>query len=506
MTLAEDIAGWLRENRGPDGRVLDPVHHENGTYADGWAALVFGLMAYRTGDAGWGRACDESLRIARAQPPDSEFDQLALLLLALAAERHGGAPPGSTGVPRRADIALYPGGRLVSNNWVAMRALSRSLQAAAPDPSLTALWERVLGWQGPSGLFRDAPIGVATPVTYHAKFCAMLGLAALLTPDRCPLEAIKAALRRGLDALVELISPAGMLAPYGRSRNALFGYAAAVTALRCGAKVLKEPPYLWAANSLLRRLRQAQQADGHIPCVLGSGEQSRCDWDVYVNNPDYNAYAAGLLALEDELLGPLRGAPPAFPKDGVKRVGPLLVARRAGVYAVFSAEGESAPYGTPFFCDYRYYGMQLLYLERDGETLWTPIAYRWPGEDRERLTYQPRAWLPAVEGRYCVRVYDEVRVEQRGMRVRIEGRGVPELYLSVGRWERALRRVLKRPPLQFHSRKLAGVTLIRRLEFNLETCALWGGAVLEGGDGMGLELGLTGWDPDPESAAAGWDE
>ena len=39
-----------------------------------------------------------------------------------------------------------------------------------------------------------------------------------------------------------------------------------------------------------------QGADGHVPGVLNDGETEKVDWDVYVRNTDYNAYAAAMLS------------------------------------------------------------------------------------------------------------------------------------------------------------------------------------------------------------------
>ena len=117
------LARWLRSHADPPGRVRDPLHGEYGTYADGFAALAFGLAGEFPGETGWEEACARSCRIALARPPDSEFDQLALLLLAAL------APPGAKLPFRVEDVRLYRGGRLVSNNWVAMRALNYSLRA-----------------------------------------------------------------------------------------------------------------------------------------------------------------------------------------------------------------------------------------------------------------------------------------------------------------------------------------------------------------------------------------
>src|SRR4051794_21938081 len=78
--LGPTMAGWLRANQKPDGRILAPVHREPGTYAAGFAGLAFGLMALRTGVTAWMDSCRLSVNTARQRPRDSEFDQLALLL------------------------------------------------------------------------------------------------------------------------------------------------------------------------------------------------------------------------------------------------------------------------------------------------------------------------------------------------------------------------------------------------------------------------------------------
>ncbi|CAN0295086.1 unnamed protein product, partial [Phaeothamnion confervicola] len=181
-----------------------------------------------------------------------------------------------------------------------MRALSHSLVAqktGRPEDRERAgnLWSRVLSWQSESGLFVDSPGGLACPPTYHAKFCAMLALAQEFT-DQDESGQMRQALLRGLDSLAGLVSPGGVLIPYGRSRHTLFGYAAAILALNWGARHA-DIKYAAPAHRLLKRLSAFQQGDGHIPCLLGPGEDRKANWDVYINNPDYNSYAAALLLL-----------------------------------------------------------------------------------------------------------------------------------------------------------------------------------------------------------------
>ncbi|MCE7875632.1 hypothetical protein DYH09_35425, partial [bacterium CPR1] len=115
--LATRLTGWLCDRVLATGRVTDSVHHEHGTYAEGFATLALALQP--GGDAAREQALRLTLRHSLARPRDSEFDQLALLLLCL-------RRPGEYLQP--SDIRVYDGRRVVSRNWIAMRALSFSLR------------------------------------------------------------------------------------------------------------------------------------------------------------------------------------------------------------------------------------------------------------------------------------------------------------------------------------------------------------------------------------------
>jgi hypothetical protein len=522
MALGAALAHWLRESQQPDGRVVDSTHGEPGSYADGFAALAFGLMALRTGDRSWIRPCRTALAITRRRPRHSEFDQLARLLLAssIAEAPQVTAIFGSTCVPAAAEVDLYRGKRLVSHNWIAMRALNYSLRGRltgrkSDRTEAARLWESVLGWQTPDGLFIDSPGGEATPTTYHAKFCAMLTVA--FSETDVGSEAMLAALRRGLDALARLISPAGVLVPFGRSRGTLFGSAAAILALSRGALLCDEPSYGLLAHRMLARLRDFLCSDGHIPCVLNRGETHRQDWDVYVNNADYNAYAAALLLMADR--SGISAAPGCLASRGslsasgelardhalaVDRIGPILTVRHGNLFAAFSSEGQTVPFGTPFFCDHRYYGMQLLWIEEAGQSLFEPAPYRWRGGQDRVLLVDPTmsAWIPYVtarDQRYCVRRYGDVRVRHTGSVVTLEGEGQPDAYQPVSRWQRGAAAWLSpatgRPAAVFRTRRLPGVSLHREIILDLDRRTI--GAVTDVSGRLPqaarLELGAHEW-------------
>jgi len=374
-----------------------------------------------------------------------------------------------------------------------MRAVSFALRAqltgrAADAGRSMRLLRGVLRLQTSDGLFVDSPGGRATPVTYHAKFCAMLALMLdyerCLEPDSVGAGEVTHALRRGLDALEPLVSPKGVLAPFGRSRNTLFGYGAACAALTAGVRLFGDARYRQAASRLIERMRAYQRPDGHVPCCLNDREAEKWDWDVYINNPDYNAYAAAMLLTSGAEVSPgAQSDGPQIACSIVRRVGPLAIIRSEGLYAVIVAEGQSVVRGTPFFCDHRYYGMQPLHVEKDGQILLEPEPYLWKGGEDRRALVDPTSnrWLPYIEHagrRYCVRVYDTVDVRETNGVVLIEGEGVPEHYEPVARWVRGVRNKLTNRfgcanPV-FAARPLNGVRLRRRLRLNLTSGALEG--------------------------------
>lgn len=455
--LATRLTGWLCDRVLATGRVTDSVHNEHGTYAEGFATLALALQP--GGDPARERALRLTLRHSLARPRDSEFDQLALLLLCL-------RRPGE--YLRPSDIRVYDGRRAVSRNWIAMRALNFALRARLTGKRADAaraeqLWKKVLSWQTSEGLFLDSPVGEVAPVTYHAKFCATLALEARELGQ--PSAERTSALERGLDALEALVSPSGVLVPYGRSRGALFGYAAAALALLLAGN----PSQRQAGWRLVARMGEFLQSDGHIPCVLNQGEAERLDWDVYVNNPDYNAYAAALFSM----LGDVRPEP-TEPSAGVpvRQLGPLCILQSETAYVAVVTSGQSAPWNTPFFCDFRTYGMQPLWWEEGGKCLLSPVPYHWQGESKMEPLVSPvgHGWLPWLRrGKHLFlpRVYSEIQVTDEGQGVvRIEGRGKVTAYTRVARWIRGLFALLMLPIPQFWVRTLP-LEVVRVLRFDL---------------------------------------
>lgn len=446
LELASRLAHWLRtRQKAGAGRVLDSVHFVSGSYADGFAALVFYLL-------GWEEAAQQALRVSLKRGLDSEFDSLAhALILRLL--------PDADWSPLR-NRPLYEGDQIVSKNWALFRALSRELYGKR------GCFE-ALQSQQPSGLFPDSPSGQATPTCYHAKICSVLALHTALLESREHSQRLE----KGLDALLCLIGPNGYIVPYGRSRNTLFAYASAYLGLRLGARLFQEGRYSWGAARVLQRMRSFVAEDGHIPACLNTGEWMRQDWDVYINNPDYNAYAAACLLIAQRLAPEVPAE--VSPATATCQLGPLLVARGSGHYFSCSLAGESAPYGSPFFCDLRYAGMVPLLYEIEGQSTVFHGDYCWDGRDQTRRSLvdpELSPWIPYVErrdGRYWVQNYDSVEVDVQPDRLIVHGRGTPTASFPRRNWQRFLEsRIQRRPALQMDRRALArSLEVTMRVDF-----------------------------------------
>ncbi len=447
--LHENLCGWLVASQDANGRVRDRVHGNRGSYAEGWAALALGLLPSPSAECA--RAFDRALAHSTRQPISSEFDSLAQQLLLQAA-------PARLSQSQRASLESRPQGNpagLVSNNWVILRGLTWALRYAQSGhaehlaEALKAM--RPLQRQLPSGLFPDSPYGQATPVCYHAKICACLALLTRLCPPET-WEPFVEPLQRGLEALRWLVSPQGRLVPYGRSRNSLFAYASASLALALGGQFFSNPRHLQAAEALARHMHGYQRGDGHIPAVLNDREWLREDWDVYINNPDYNAYAAGCLGLIARL-----AAPPAQavdePEVGYRDLGPLWVWRGAEAYWAVSTSGEFAPEGTPFFSDHRYAALQPLLVDRGNHLQEFATPYCWDGRDQTRACLgDPRfhPWTPFISERsrlYWAPFAQHVDVrplhDNQGTleSVTLELTAQPMHLRPLAAWERAVQRI-----------------------------------------------------------------
>ncbi|GBD28106.1 hypothetical protein HRbin31_00118 [bacterium HR31] len=319
-----------------------------------------------------------------------------------------------------------------TNNWHAMRAvclLQRGLalgRAADVEAARRCMQHEVLPLQGGSGLFADyPPRGSAgdrcTPLTYHAKFCAMLAMFLSDLPD----AQVQEALRRGVIALTYLCAPDGETLYFGRSCNSLYGYAATLYALRRSLEQAvvggeQATRAAAAASRVAGFLGHLLWADGASRTYPTPFERERLGWDDYVNRLDYAAFAAYLLVQTPEGPPVRWGVEPV--RWGTEEAG-LWVERDGDRFAAFSTRGQFHP-GSYLFADARYSGLQVLSWKHGGRTVVPPPPHEMSDPTEPRWV----GFMPVVEAAgvpWAVRQYGEVRSFPSSKGVAFAGRGLP---------------------------------------------------------------------------------
>ncbi len=437
ITLAEGVVQRLISLQQPDGNLRDPVS-DIPLPPDHYGTVLFAAACTLTGStAGAPEAAERAiryyLRVPRSARAAHELNNLGLLRVYRRWRGSSVAPDLQTAIA--AHLHRMPFASLtsnVTNNWHAMRAVcfaQRSrLFGSERDrrAALACLHSHVLVLQGSDGLFADYPApgrggDRATPLTYHAKFCAMLAMFLQEIDD----EAAAAALARGVSALARLCAPNGESLYFGRGCNSVYGYASAVYgalhALDCGVVAGADRNLVaQAATRMANLLLRMRQPSGSVRAYPTQFECERLGWDDFVHRLDYNAFAAFLLLQTPgtQLRAEVPCAPAGFdaPQAG------LLARERDGVFAAFSIRGQLNT-GSYLFSDARYTGMQPLTLQYSGRTIIPPP----PHDPASPADPSWIGFMPAlsVDGQiWAVRAYDEVRISD-GNFVAIAGRGTP---------------------------------------------------------------------------------
>lgn len=438
-TTAEAIVGWLASHQQPDGNLYDPIAR-GALPADHYGTMLFAAACTLARDPGAvgdhaERAVRYFLSLPRVARGAHELNNLGLLCV-LRRWRESDIQP-----ELQRTISAYlrrmPFESVTStatNNWEAMRAVCLAqrghLLGSAADlrASRECLYARVLPLQGSDGLFADYPAvdgpgGRATPLTYHAKICAMLAMLLQSLQD----DAARTALARGVNALAGLCAPNGETTYFGRGSNSLYGYAAAAYALShaLALGVIADEvrgTVAQAARRMAGFLAGLRSPDGRMRLYPTALDAEQRAWDDYVHRLDYNAFCAFMLLQAHE-----RYELPDAPRNPARRFDApdagLIVRDREGVFAAFSTRGQFNT-GSYLFMDARYSGMQPLTLQCDGRTIVPP-----PPHDARAPT-DPRwsGFMPVISvagETYAVRVYDEVRVIDDDDFVALVGRGTP---------------------------------------------------------------------------------
>jgi hypothetical protein len=484
--LATGVVHWLLARqlpsgaiRGEDGRA-SPADH----YAHAFAALAMALVASRERRSDLWGAVTQAIGYTLALPPamrrEQEFNSLALLMLT-ACVRDTDAAPHDLRAALEAAIRdpafLYDGERTVSNNWLAMRAVCFLMAARLLSDERCrlrgeALVRETLGRQLPDGIFVDYPGDVrtefATPLTYHAKTCAMLCMAA----DYTERETVAPAVIRGLQALTALMSPHGECLYFGRSCNSLFGLAATYYALRTVGAWEPTGPWAAEADRLWPGIAERRESDGHLRLTPDRDEARRSGWDVYYHTEVYNAYAAALLL--DAPPGPVAQPPGRLAQEPCSHQydAGLVAFRGPQFFAAFTTRGQCVLDGSSLFSDMRYTGLQPQLFELAGvpQVPEPPLLWRGPTTKAEAVSPRHTGFTPYITWRgrdHCGRVFERAFVRGSARWFMIWGRG-PAMSLTLPpRAVRLLRRLRGRltgeGDLAFTPRRLPGLSLVRAI-------------------------------------------
>jgi hypothetical protein len=318
------IVEYLRNNQTAKGTLFDRVDN-NITPDDHYANTFYALSTIKvynvTKDEEWLKSAirvfDYFFDLPKTSRGHKEINNLALLLIYRELKdminkpdyiREGKLEKELKEMTFNVDMNSTP-----SNNWLATRACCHALRyyylnSEHEKSEAEELMNRVLSFQLEDGFFYDYPNipyhdTYATPLTYHAKTCAMISMYC----DYIHNSRTLAALMKGLLTLSKFIAPDGEAFYYGRTNNGIYGYVSAIYAYEQAAKYLENENVEQSGNFrksallLFNHLKKWQRKDGHIPICPNTEEHLKLGWDKYMHNTVYNAYTAAFLLIISDI-------------------------------------------------------------------------------------------------------------------------------------------------------------------------------------------------------------
>ncbi|MBC2714574.1 MAG: hypothetical protein HF978_04620 [Desulfobacteraceae bacterium] len=198
-------------------------------------------------------------------------------------------------------------GTTYGNNFVALRAVNQLLRynllgRQEDIDTSERLMEATLKWQLNDGVFYDFPREFNDPqgipsLTYHSKITLMVLLYGLLSKEN---HIINRAIK-GLEVLTALMAEDGEAFYYGRTNNALYGYACGIFAFRLAANFIEcnslKDVFGQCEDSLFNYCSGNMNSDGHLSIVPNRLEKERCGFDNYMYVTVYNAFTMTMLLL-----------------------------------------------------------------------------------------------------------------------------------------------------------------------------------------------------------------
>ena len=275
------------------------------------------------------------------------------------------------------------------NNFLTLRAVNHLLKYKVSGlnddlESAQDFMQVSMSWQMEDGIFYDYPStthnenGIPS-ISYHAKITLMTLLYGLISQES---EIINRGLN-GLEALVKLIAPDGEAFYYGRTNNALYGYACGILALRVAANLMLEkqtaPGFAKYERLLFEFCSHHMAEDGHLYIVPNDLENVRCGFDAYMYVTVYNAFAMSMFLLcalmQDSDVYSENSKEPhdQMPKlDHLEQSG-FLVQKSRKLSVSFNLKGHN--YQSGYLLDPRFTGLTPLFLKFKGYDILPSIAF-----------------------------------------------------------------------------------------------------------------------------------
>ncbi|MEK6792108.1 MAG: hypothetical protein AABY45_10470 [Deltaproteobacteria bacterium] len=287
---------------------------------------------------------------------------------------------------------LNPSGTY-GNNFVALRSLNHLIRFKITEDALDAeqaafFMEHTLKWQMDDGVFYDFPRALCDPrgipsLAYHSKITLITLLYGIISGEQRILDRALA----GLECLVNLTANDGEAFYYGRTNNALYGYACAVLALRAAANLLGDAPsarrFKRFERSLYRFATSLSAKDGHLYIAPNPFEGDRCGFDNYMYVTVYNAFMMTMLLLSAVIKdAPLPEEQRAGEMHYMKNSG-FLIRKRASLSTAFNLKGHN--HYEQYSLDPRFTALTPLFLKFNGNDILPSIPFTYPKPQAKTL-------------------------------------------------------------------------------------------------------------------------
>lgn len=287
---------------------------------------------------------------------------------------------------------LNPSGTY-GNNFVALRSLNHLIrfkitEDAADAEQAAFFMEHTLKWQMDDGVFYDFPREANDPrgipsLAYHSKITLITLLYGIISGEQRILDRALA----GLESLVNLTANDGEAFYYGRTNNALYGYACAVLALRAAANLLGDAAparrFKHFEHGLYRFTASHAAKDGHLYIAPNPFEDSRSGFDNYMYVTVYNAFMMTALLLSAVIKdSPLPEERCAGETHYMKPSG-FLIRKRASLSAAFNLKGHN--HYQQYMLDPRFTPLTPLFLKFNGNDILPSIPFTYPKPQAKTL-------------------------------------------------------------------------------------------------------------------------